>query len=244
VSFETARLLRIAVVTMLVPAAMVIASCRRSHPPIVFDAGPGADVPLLDRLDSDADGLCDVQEVSRGLMADDPDTDGDGFSDLAEVSLGFDALMPTSPDRARIVMLEERPTARARIAVTVIVSGMGETFSGTFQTVPRVFSDGIDASLYFERASAVGAAPMANIVSVDPEGQQFVGVMGRTALTFDVSFGFDDDAQLGCRRAYPFQYTVKREDGRVVATERLTLVLWPEGATPDEGEWCGARPCW
>ncbi len=43
-------------------------------------------------LDSDADSLCDVDEVKRGTKPDAKDTDGDGCNDAFEVQVGWDPL--------------------------------------------------------------------------------------------------------------------------------------------------------
>lgn len=227
-------------------AAMAIgtAGCHRSErPPFTFDGGPGLDAQEPARVDSDGDGLCDPQEEMRGLRIDDPDTDGDGYSDLAEVSLGFDPFRPSSPDRDTILIIPETALGAGRVTLSVPVNGMGETYSGSFQAVDQIFPDGIDASDYYDRSGPVGAVPMVNVFAIDEARQAFVGVRGRTELLFDVHFAFSG-AALDCMRAYPFQYVVKREDGRIVTARRFTLVVAPNGARPGAGTWCGARPCW
>lgn len=229
---------------LLTALALFSAGCPRSvRPPFEFDSGPGLDAQDPSRIDSDEDGLCDPQEEMRGLRTDDPDTDGDGYSDLAEVSLGFDAFQPSSPDRETIIVVAETATGEGRVTIAVPVSGMGESFSGSFQPVDQIFPDGIDASHYYEASGPVGAVPMTNVFGLDAATQSFIGVNGRTQLVFEVRFRFAEPA-LGCMRAYPFQYLVKREDGRLVSAQRFTLVVAPRGQTPGAGTWCGARPCW
>jgi hypothetical protein len=50
-------------------------------------------------IDSDNDGLTNIQESEYGTDPNDPDTDGDGFGDGVEVDAGTDPLDPTShPD--------------------------------------------------------------------------------------------------------------------------------------------------
>jgi hypothetical protein len=237
--------LRSAALASAVVALAVLASgCPRSErPPWTFDAGPGLDAQDPARIDSDEDGLCDPQEEMRGLRVDDPDTDGDGYSDLAEVSLGFDAFQPSSPDRETIVIVPETSVGDGRVTLSVAVNGMGETYSGSFQAVDQIFPDGIDASDFYEGSGPVGAVPMVNVFAIDEARQAFVGVHGRTELLFDVRFAFSG-APLGCIRAYPFQYVVKRDDGRIVTARRFTLVVAPNGERPGAGTWCGARPCW
>jgi hypothetical protein len=224
-----------------VALAIGASGCHRSEPRPSLDADAGHAPDALDPLrDTDFDGLCDPHELSRGLRVDDPDSDGDGYSDLAEVSLGFNPLLPSSPDRDRIVLLSEGSTARA--TVTVTVRGAGEDYYGAFQVARQVYEDGGSAADFFTSAAAVGASPMTNVFSI--EGQRFRRVIGRTALFFEVAFALPDDPR-DCIRAYPFQYTVKRDgDGRIVALERFTLVVAPEGLRPGAGRWCAPDPCY
>ncbi len=198
---------------------------------------------MVSRRDTDGDGLCDGREEMRGLRIDHPDTDGDGFSDLVEVSLSFDPLQPTSPNREAIVLMEETNAAEARVVITTSVNGGGEAFGGSFLSIEQVFPDGHDASEFYESSGPVGAEPMGNVFALDPSTQSFLGVDGRTQLIFEVRLVFRG-SPVGCMRAYPFQYLVKREGGSVVAAQRFTLVVAPVGARPGAGTWCGADPCW
>ncbi|MEM1347750.1 MAG: hypothetical protein AAGI01_04275 [Myxococcota bacterium] len=59
-----------------------------------LNARPGPDGPLVD---SDADGLADVEEEEFGTSPVNADTDGDGVSDRVEVFGGFDPNMPSTP---------------------------------------------------------------------------------------------------------------------------------------------------
>ena len=231
--------------SLLAALTFLLAGCPRSQPPPYWlDGGPRVDAGNPGRIDSDEDGLCDPQEEMRGLRIDHPDTDADGYSDLTEVSLGFDPFLRSSPDRDEILVLPETPTGQARVTFDFAVSGMGETYAGSFQAVDQMFSDGIDASDFYEGSGPVGAEPPTNVFAIDEERQSFVGVTGRTQLIFDVRFAFGTTEPMGCMRAYPFQYIVKREDGRIVTARRFTLVVAPNGERPGAGTWCGARPCW
>lgn len=226
--------------SLIAVVALALAGCPRSAPASPDGGGDEIDV-VSPVLDTDRDGLCDGQEISRGLRIDDPDSDADGFSDLAEVSLGADPLLPASPEREQVILLEEVVGATARATATALVRGMGETYRGTFTPVRQIFDDGVaDAGTFLLEARAVGADPMANVFRI--EGQTFEGVRGRTALVFEVLFRFTGEPR-GCIRAYPFQYIVRRDDGRTVLASRFTLVVAPRGSRPGAGSWCTFDPC-
>jgi hypothetical protein len=219
------------------------AGCRRAFSG--FDGGPrppAEDAGPTD-IDTDGDGLCDGQELSRGLRADNADTDADGYSDFAEVSLGDDPTLPSSPDRERLVFLSEASMAAAEVAVAMPVLGAGEVYQGAFQSLSQVYPDDQSAGSYFAGGTAVGATPGTQVFRVEPEAQRFVGVQGRTLLVFRVQFAYQGPVR-GCLRAYPFLYSLKREDGRIVGQRRYTLVVVPDGGRPGESTWCGASPCW
>lgn len=235
-------LFRAACVASVAAVAVCGPGCNRSRTPWLFDAGPASDGGPS-QLDTDLDGLCDEQELARGLRVDDPDTDADGFSDLTEVSLGLDPRSRTSPPADRVIFLRESAEGTARATFTVTVDGAGDTYSGSFTPVTPFFSDDeIEADVFFAGAGPVGATPMANVYEIDPSTQSFVGVRGRTLLTYEVRFRFEGEAR-GCQRALPFQYTVKRDDGTIISYQRFTLVITPAGGAADAAEWCGATPC-
>jgi hypothetical protein len=212
-----------------------VVSTTDSGPPGQDDAGD----PLLD---TDRDGLCDSHERSRGLRVDATDTDMDGYSDLAEVSLGSDPLAPASPAREEIVVLREAAGGTARVTFDVNVRGAGESYEGAFQSVRTFYDDGTSASSFFEGASAIGAVPMANVFGMDRE--TFFGVNGRTTLVFEIRFAHPSTEPRGCMRAYPFRYSAKRADGRIVGVRSYTLVVAPDGMMPGAGTWCAPEPCY
>ena len=228
----------------IVGLAVVLVSglgCNRSRSPWLFDAGPSSDGGPTQR-DTDQDGLCDEHEIARGLRVDDPDTDADGFSDFAEVSAGLDPLSRLSPAADRVIYLRESAEGTARATVTFTVNGAGDTYSGACTPVTPAYSDGVEADAFFAGAGPVGATPMANVYEIDDSTQSFVGVRGQTLLTYEVRFRFEGEAR-ECQRAYPFQYTVKRDDGAIVSWQRFTLVITPARGSVDAVAWCGATPC-
>jgi hypothetical protein len=228
--------LRLAIPTLALAA--LLAGCPRSTAPSLLDGGAS---DARDFTDTDDDGLCDPQEAALGTRSDDPDTDGDGFSDLAEVSLGFDAQRPGSPDRDLVVYLSETTGSTARVSTTFRVSGMGESFTGTFIPARQAFEDGGSAMDFYGGAAAVGATPSTSVFAI--EGETFERVIGRAVLVFSIDLE-SSGPRLGCTRAYPFLYQVKRADGVIVGQRRFTLVVLAEGTEPGEAPWCGAVPCW
>jgi hypothetical protein len=222
--------------------ALAAGGCPRRTDPVPPDAGLGEDARPIG-LDTDLDGLCDANELTRGLRIDDPDTDGDGYSDFVEVSLGLDPFSRESPASDAVSFLRESATGMARVTVSVPVNGSGESYGGAFAEAFALYPEGVGAQDFFAGSGPVGAEPMGNVAFVDTDSQSFVGVLGSTLLTFEVSFRFQG-AALGCMRAYPFQFTVKREDGLIVASRRFVLVVLPPGALPGESAWCGAEPCY
>ena len=192
-------------------------------------------------VDTDHDGLCDRTEPSYHTDVADPDTDGDGYPDGVEVIDGDDPLAPTEPLRERVVFLSEDRDATAVLTVTQAVRAAGESYTGAFQTLTTRDLFGRDASAFFVGAAATLANPPESVFAI--EGEQFIGVMGRTLLVFDVSFAFGAELPRSCASAYPFRYNIKRQDGRLVATTRYTLVVLPPGQTPAGAAWCELSRC-
>ena len=220
---------------------LTLSGCPRSNvPPPTFDGGFPPDGPRPN-VDTDGDGLCDTNEVVRGLDPGNVDTDGDGYADLFEISNGFDGRAPASPPRDLIVLLEETPGATLRVPIQLLVVGEGESYQGAFQSLPQVVDDGRSAADYFGSQQATGADPMANVFAI--EGDRVLGVLDRTALVFEVNFRWADPAPRGCMRGYPFLYTVKREDGRIVAQRRMVLVVTPRGQRPGVRARAPTNPC-
>ena len=205
-------------------------------PPSFEDAGPPP------RIDSDGDGLCDDTERSRGTDPFDPDTDGDGFSDGVEVRLGYDPLRPASPPRELVLELPERASAHGSQIVSRVVRGDGISVRGAFESRPSIYSDPEVARDFFVRGLALGANPQENVFEIDEEGERFAGIFGTVELTFELQFAFGGAEPRGCARAYPFRYTLRRDDGRNLFIGRYLLVVRPEGALVD-AEWCPLEPC-
>lgn len=67
-----------------------------------LNAKPGPNGP---RVDSDADGLADEEEVLLGTSIMSPDTDGDGISDYVETLVGFDPLVLDVPRACETLMI-------------------------------------------------------------------------------------------------------------------------------------------
>ena len=225
---------------MLVMLAAPLAGCPRVDPPLP-DSGPPPmlmDSGPMMRVDTDGDGLCDGTEIATGTDPLDADSDGDGVSDRAERDLGFSPLAPDSPERDRLVFMQEGPDSSMQFPIERIVRGRGETYSGAFQALPVSNRLDYTASTFLERARAIGANPMENVFEVLPEEQRFVGVFGRTQLTFELRFAFAGATPRECVTAFPFQHQVKRDDGRTVAFGRYLLVVLPDGTRLENADWC------
>ena len=207
-------------------------------PPPPSDGGPSDDATIIDRTDTDGDGLCDVTEASWGTDPTLPDTDGDGLTDRAERDFGYAPLRPDSPDRAELVFLEEDVASTAQLGIDRVVRGEGGTYSGAFEPLPVFDPFGLRASDFLVSSVAVGAIPMENVFEVRPTEERFVGVFGRTDLVFEASFRFGAAESRGCARAYPFRYQIKRDDGALVFFGRYLLVVLPAGERLGTATWC------
>jgi len=230
----------------LVLAPILLAGCPTSNPPFTpppppDDAGPDVDAPSDIGLDTDQDGLCDRTEPSYHTDPLNPDSDGDGYPDGTEVIDGDDPSLPSEPIRDRIVFLTEAPDATATLTITQAVRAAGESYTGAFQSLTTRDAYGRQAGDLFVSASATVATPPDNVIAID--GEQFIGVNGRTLLVYELSFAFGDQIPRDCAAAYPFRYNIKRQDGRLVATTRYTLVVLPPGATPASAPWCVLAGC-
>ncbi len=198
---------------------------------VLMDSGPTG-------VDTDVDGLCDDTELAWGTDPGAPDTDLDGLNDRAERDFGYAPLLPDSPSRDLLVFLEEAEGATTQLPIERIVRGSGESFAGAFSASPVANRLDYDASTFLEAALAVGAYPMENVFEVQPEGQRFVGVIGRTELNFEVRFAFGGATTRSCVTAFPFTHQIKREDGVTVGFGRFLLVVVPDGARLADAEWC------
>lgn len=225
----------------LLVAAALLGACDGGPPPPPppRDGGP---IVRLDAgtpgLDSDGDGLCDETELAWGTDPNDPDTDRDGFSDRVEWDLGYAPLRADSPSPAILTLLTETEVSTAQLAIQRVVRGNGESFVGGFAPDAVVDRLGYDAATFLELAHAVGAYPMENVFEVRAEAQQFLGVFGRTELTFEVRFAYGGATPRACMTAFPFFYQVKREDGVTLGLTRYLLVVVPPGTQLRTGVWC------
>ncbi len=201
---------------------------------------PRVDVGRSDAVepvrDTDGDGLCDRTERERGLDLTNPDTDSDGFSDLVELQIYADPLAIDSPDRNSVVTLITDRLATVNTALTFTVIGEGGDYSGAFLARPRPFGMGEGAADSYLQTTAIGATPVANVRG--RMGPTFQGVVGRTLLTYDVSFEYRDDATITCMNAYPFNYQAKLDDVGTVGTQARILLTAPRNMEPGAGDWC------
>ena len=226
--------------------ALALAGCPGSTPPPAGDTdggGPELDAPIVDREDTDGDGLCNDTEFARRTDPFDGDTDADGYSDWVEVVFGFDPLRPAEPDRAIISVLRESAGSETAVPVEVVVRGSGEDYTGGFEGLSARDPLGITASDFYAGSVALFANPEDGAAAIEGDAERFRVVVGITELTFEVRFEWgEDDLVRRCLRAYPWRYVVKRSDGRLVSATRKLLVVVPEGETISGGEWCVPEP--
>ncbi len=213
---------------------------------------PTADVPdaapRVDRVvpaepsataDSDGDGLCDLTEQERRTDPRSADSDGDGLLDSFETRIGADPLSgrdPLASDRLRFV---EDNTSLATLEHVMEYEGAGEVLSAAMLDRSAGL-DGLRASEVVDfNVEATTANPAAFVRAI--EGPRFVGVVGRTVLSWRLgarlraSSVIDGGAASapGCRRAYEALLVIKREGDDVVSARSLIVdVSPPSGATP------------
>lgn len=234
-----------AVTWALVLGAALSAGCPESDPqpaPPQGDAGPADGDTLDPAFDSDMDGLCNETELTRSTDPFVPDTDEDGYSDWVEVAFGYDPVLPASPERGDVFILHEGEAAGLQVPISVIVRGRGEDYYGAFEAQSARNALGITAADFHTDSVAVFANPPENVAEVQEEAERFRIVVGLTELEFEVRFAFGDNLVRRCLHAYPFRYTVKRSDGRILRSERRLLVVVPDGETFGGSEWCTPSP--
>lgn len=107
----------------------------------------GAPVVTAADLDSDADGLSDIDELILGLDPQQSDSDGDGLADGIEVTAGLDPKDPSDaaadPDLDGLSNAEEVALGTNRNASDTDVDGLGDAVEVTLGTNPvRADTDG------------------------------------------------------------------------------------------------------
>ncbi len=225
-------------------AMALLAGCRKPPPP-VGGADGGPDGEIIDFGDPDGDGLCNVSEEELGANPSVRDTDADGFGDRLEAELGYDPTRPDSPALEAIAFLHETALSSARFVVSVPVWGSGQSYSGAFSSLARPDPDELDARSFYTRSLAFAALPRENVFDIIAEEERILGVTGMTELLYEVHFAYGAQPTRGCTRAYPWRYTVKRDDdAALVFSHGYLLVILPEGQELGTVESCiPAGPC-
>ena len=234
------RSVRVAVAVVLT-VGLALVGCNRSRPPSLppTDGGPedGGPPPMTD---TDGDGLCDFDEEQRRTDPLSADTDVDGFSDYAEAIAGSDPFLSDSPNRDLLVFLTEETGDSVDVPVAFSVRGIGETFLGQFTALPlSIEDDGTTAATFYAGGRTAGASPMENVRG-PTDDERFRGVFGRTLLAFSLHFQQPQEPR-GCMRAFPFSYSLKRDDGSFAGSVTRWLVVTPPDMTPGApgAVWCG-----
>jgi hypothetical protein len=129
-------------------------------------------------LDSDGDGLFDLEEEQYGTDPHNPDTDGDGLTDKEEVDAGFNPLDPSDPGPA------------PEVEVTDIVGTLevGQTLTGVYRFDAKG-GDATDASIVRwlngastdnDSAYELSAEDVGRVLSFEVEAKNAKGVIGNT----------------------------------------------------------------
>jgi hypothetical protein len=206
------------------------------------DRGPGVDTGPARTGDGDGDGVCDATEAMAGTDPARGDTDGDGLTDLYELRFGTDPLNSHEPDAADRVQLHESPSEVVLTEHPVVVDGEGGVIAGLWQDRGAGVDDRLASAWVSFDLAAVGADPAGVVQEIS--GSRFVGVLGRTTLSWRLttrsrggaSEGSDGGVvRLGCRRAYEFVLAVRAEGGDVLRSRRMTLDVL--GAQGGGGTW-------
>jgi len=193
--------------------------------------------------DEDGDGLCDDTEARLGSSSDTADSDDDGLPDVIELLYGFTLTDPLSPAQDRLVRLEARPGAEARLPIRFTVEGDSSDFIGFFEDSAAPYDDASSAGMYLDSSVAIGAEPPEAARVVDGPRQRFLAVLGTARLELEVRFlAPETEDEEGCARAYPFRYGI-REDGRGAVSDRLCLlIVAPQGGDGPE-DFCKPTDC-
>ncbi len=199
--------------------------------------------PLSSYVDTDDDGLCDVSERVAGTFADSPDSDGDSFPDVIEVTYGLNALDPNVPGNEQVIYLVEASDAFATLIARVQVDGVGEQYTGLFESFDTFPTQTTTAADLLVGVRAIAADPPDNVHGIEENAARFASVQGLTELTFSLRFVYDAQSTLDCKRGYPFSFSAKRPDKSQVGTERYLLVSIPVDSDSDEVAWCIPEPC-
>jgi hypothetical protein len=157
-------------------------------------------------LDSDQDGLSNVEEKMYGTDPYNPDTDGDGYTDGAEVKSGYDPLKPAPGDK--IVSSAAQPTQVAQPTQTT----QNTSDNQASQSTPKTTTDTntkTDATSTTKDATATTtdtnagdknltqefSAKVAALVSDSSKDQQAISLQDLDTMIQDVtssSLTFDD----------------------------------------------------
>lgn len=209
-----------------------LAGCTSPTTSPSLDAGPAGE-------DRDGDFLCDARELALGTDPDDPDTDADGFPDGIEYMISTRYSDPTSPATEVYDTLRAEAGASIQVATSFIVTGDGQDYTGSFDDGPGpLFSPADTAADHFGLATAAFIEPPDHAAQVDTDATIFRGVNGRSLLGFEIRFEYAPIEPHDCVRALPYDFEVKSSEGTIVGYERRYLIVAPEGAHLEPGEWC------
>ena len=195
--------------------------------------------------DSDDDGLCDDTEMDLGTNPHALDSDGDTLPDLLELAFGLDPSSALSPARDAIAYLPSTDGATASLEPRVTVDNREQalSYTGRFLADASLYTDPVTAADYLVDQQALSATPPDNVLGLDPENSRFIGVRGRTRLSFALQFAYPDDTTPPpCALLYGFDYRVTAEN-RLVASSTYLLVIGSGQAAPQATDFCAPTSC-
>jgi hypothetical protein len=239
------RVLRFGVVLQLLQP---LAACSSVDAPSAqFLVQPGAagsaSLPSTKTNDADQDGLCDRSEEQLGTSSASIDTDGDHIPDVIEVIGGYSPTDPTSPGVDQLGYLEAQPGRMLELELRATVEGKGQGATGQFTALNAFDARGLRANDFFMSGLAVRAEPPDNVRGIQPGDERFSSVLGRTRLTFRLSFSYIWDGKLDCAAALPFVYAIKSDIGGYSDARSYLLVVTPKGAGLRAADFCRPVAC-
>ena len=188
--------------------------------------------------DRDHDGVCDGTEKGFASDPDRADSDQDGLPDFTEVVARYNLTNPNSPAPDQVGFLAGVPQAALDLPVRMTVDGSGQGYTGEFRERDALDAHGLTAKSFYEGAVAQGGEPPDNIRGVLVDSERFGSVIGRTRLSFKLRFRVSTNKLADCTIGYPFEYRIKGDNEKIVASRDYLLVVTPQTEDGARAKFC------